>query len=530
MENNNNTNGMMQGQPCPPPCPQPYPQPYPQSYPPRYPQYGAQSVKRVKEKPVYDRKEKVLSVFVMIAAFFFVRYVMFHAMGFITTGIFAAIITAAIIYMKKRECSFSGFNKLLTAVLYVFSFVFSITANNFIKTLDAIFLVGAITYLVYSVGAGNTGVDRFLPFALAKSLFGQPFSAFNKQAEIASDSVSDSKTASNIKYIIIGLLLTIPLTIVVALLLMSADDALNNMLCNIFEWMFSDDFWIIMLQLCLALPCSLYIFGMLYSNTHRDPLKALDPNVCTQKIFNMRFVSNLVVYTAVTPICILYVMFFISQANYFLSAFTGNLPEGFTYANYARQGFFELFVVALINLGVLCFMSLHSKKAGREKPKALKVYSIIISVFTIILIATAMSKMVLYIDRYGLTELRVYTSWFMILLSMIFIMVIIKQFRFDMKFAKHLCVIFTIMFGVLCFSRPEAIIAKYNTEMYRSGQLKELDTDAILDMSDDGLLAAINEGAVTEEEVNDVKYAHYERYTYGRYNITSMILDSITEE
>ena len=115
----------------------------------------------------------------------------------------------------------------------------------------------------------------------------------------------------------------------------------------------------------------------------------------------------------------------------------------------------------------------------------------------------------------------------MILLSLIFVMVIIKQFRFDMKFAKHLCVIFTIMFGVLCFSRPEAIIAKYNTEMY---QLKELDTDAILDMSDDGLLAALNEGAVTAEEINDVKYAHYERRTYGRYNIPSMILDSMTEE
>ena len=115
-------------------------------------------------------------------------------------------------------------------------------------------------------------------------------------------------------------------------------------------------------------------------------------------------------------------MFFISQAGYFLSAFTNSLPEGFTYADYARRGFFELFAIALINLGVTCFMSLFSKKAGREKPFALKFYSVMISVFTLILIATAMSKMIMYINRYGLTALRFYTSWFMVLLAMIFVL------------------------------------------------------------------------------------------------------------
>ena len=172
-------------------------------------------------------------------------------------------------------------------------------------------------------------------------------------------------------------------------------------------------------------------------------------------------------------------------------------------------------------------MSLHSKKAGREKPFALKFYSIVISVFTIVLIATAMSKMVMYINAYGLTVLRVYTSWFMVLLALVFVMVIIKQFRYDMKFAKHLCVIFTLMFGLLCFSRPEAIIAKYNIEMYRSGQLEELDT--ILHMSDDGLLVALEEDEVTADEVNEVKYRLYQRDSYGKYNIPAMLVDSMTE-
>ena len=57
-----------------------------------------------KEKPEYSKAETLLSVFVLIASFCFVRYVLFHAMGFITTAVFIAIISAAIIYMKKKEC------------------------------------------------------------------------------------------------------------------------------------------------------------------------------------------------------------------------------------------------------------------------------------------------------------------------------------------------------------------------------------------------------------------------------------------
>jgi hypothetical protein len=483
---------------------------------------------QVKEKPEYTRAETILSVFVMIAAFCFVRYVVFHAMGFITTGLFIAIITAAIIYLRSKKLEFSGFNKLLTVLMYVFSTVFSITANNFIKVLDAVFIFGAGAYLLYSVGAGNKTIEKFLPFAMIKALIEYPFSSFGVQSSITSDMVSDSKTGKNIRLVLIGLVVTIPLTAVVAALLMSADDGVRRILNSIFSSADNEEFWNIIIQIIFAIPCSMYLFGMFYTNTHCNELKKLDERICIQKLYNMRFISNLICYTAVAPICLLYVLFFISQANYFLSAFANTLPKGYTFADYARQGFFELCAIAVINLCVICFMSLHSKKAGREKPFTLKLYSIVLSVFTIILIATALSKMVMYIKRYGLTELRLYTSWFMVLLAAVFVLIIVKQFRFDMKFSKHISVIFTVMFAILCFSRPESLIAKYNIEMYKAGYLEELDEDALLDMSDDARLTALKSGVVTADEVNDVKYSSYERESFGGYNISSVILDSMT--
>ncbi|WP_296693539.1 DUF4153 domain-containing protein [Ruminococcus sp.] len=481
------------------------------------------------EKPEYTRSEVILSVFVMIASFCFIRYVLFHLMGFITTGLFIAIISAAIIYMKKKKYEFSGFNKLLAAVLYIFSMVFSITANNLVKNLDAVFLIGVGAYFVYSVGASNNKIDRFLPYAMFKALLEYPFSHFGTQGKITSDAISSSKKGSEARYILLGLIITVPLTAIVAALLMAADDGLERMLSGIADHIFGNGFWDIVLQLILAIPCSMYLFGLLYANAHRNELNKLNEQACTQKIYNMRFLSNLVVYTAVTPICILYVLFFMSQASYFLSAFTNSLPEGFTYADYARRGFFELCAVAVINLIVTCFISLFSKKAGKEKPLALKVYSVMISVFTLILIATAMSKMVMYISRYGLTALRFYTSWFMVLLAIVFVLIIVKQFRFDMKLSRDISAVFVFMFGLLCFCRPEAVIAKYNIEMYKSGSLEELDTDTLLRMSDDAVLTAYDEGVLTVEEIKEYKLDRIYLVGYGdtlkKYNLSSVILE-----
>ena len=491
--------------------------------------YIPQTVEKVREKPEYSKAEVVLSVFAFTAAFFIMRYVVFNAMGFLTTGLMFAVITGAIVYMKKRGCSFTRFNRFHAAVLYIFSLVFSITANNFIKDLAVLFILGAGAYLVYSVSAGNREVERYLPFAMCKALFEYPLSHFGKQWFVTQDSLSKTRAGSNVKYILTGLLITVPVTAIVAALLMSADDGLMNILGGIYEKVFSLEMCDIIEQLIFAVPFSMYLFGMLYSNTHRSQIKPLVEENCVQKLGSIRFVSNLVMYTAVTPLCILYVLFFISQANYFLSAFSGSLPDGFTYADYARQGFFELCAVAVINLAVLCGISLLSKKAGREKPAALKEYSIVLSVFTLILIATAMSKMVMYIANYGLTELRVYTSWFMVLLALVFVLIIIKQFRYDMKFAKYFSAVFTLMFAVLCFSRPEAVIAKYNIVMYNTGHLEELDRDAILGMSADGLLAAYDEGALTAEDISEYseEYSPFDRF--GNYNLSSAVLSSKTK-
>lgn len=478
------------------------------------------TVKAEKKTVNFSVMECVYSIIILLLSFGFVHFVMYNTSGFLSTGVFAAIITAAIIFMRKSDVKLTKFNVALAAVLYLFSTVYSITDNVLIKFLDTLFLISGTGYFVYSTALGKKALERFLPFALIKAVLEYPFASFSYEFRAVNSSVRSSKFGSNLKMVIIGLLVTIPLTSVVGMLLMSADDGVADMLGSVLDFIVAENIWQIICQIIIALPCACYIFSMLYTNIHREKITPLSDEECEKSIASAKCVQNMIIYTAVTPICILYVMFFISQANYFLSAFYGRLPDGYIYSEYARKGFFELCIISVINLSVILIINLLAKKGGRNKPAVLKIYSLMLCAFTLVMIAVAISKMVIYISAYGLTRLRVYTMWFMILLALFFVIIGIKQLRFEFPTAKWTVAVFTVMFAVLCFSRPDAIIAKYNIEMYNAGSLDELDINSLFELSDDAVLTVIKSGAVTPE---DAESKH--NSSNDPHNISSMLVN-----
>lgn len=451
----------------------------------------------------FSKTEKIYAFVAAVLAFLLVEFQIFNPAGFISTAVNIVIITASIVFLKKQGCRFAAINKVIATVLYLFSFVFSITDNGFIKFLVSVFLLIAGAYFVYSAAEGKKEIEKYLPIALIKAIFEFPFLDYGAEALAVKSAVGESKSAGNIKYIILGLLMTVPVTFIVAMLLISADKGMEEVMSNIFMNTFSENGFEIFFHFMVSIPCGFYFYGMLYTNSKRDTLNVLDADLCEFRIKNAKVIPNMVLYTAVTPVLLLYVIFFFTQGSYFLSAFSGNLPEGYSYSEYARRGFFELCGVTIINLAIITFISFLSQKSGKNKPAALKFYTLTLSFSTIILIAVAISKMVMYISEYGLTRLRFYTMWFMILCALMFVLIIVKQFKFEMKFSAWFAGVFTVMFAVLCFSSPDYIIAKYNIEMYKAGYLDELDTDEIYDMSADAVLYGVRSGEL------DVRKAYY---------------------
>ena len=100
-------------------------------------------------------------------------------------------------------------------------------------------------------------------------------------------------------------------------------------------------------------------------------------------------------------------MFFFVQGRYLFGAFTRTLPERFTVAEYARQGFFELCRVMAINFTLFWLVT----RTARQEQKLIRWMAAALLVQSMLFAVIAISKLALYIDCFGLTPLRVQSTW-----------------------------------------------------------------------------------------------------------------------
>lgn len=474
------------------------------------------------EKPVevYEKKEQILSYVCMAVGFVFIRLCLHHVTGLLTTLLFWVVTTLCIFYLRRSGKSFSKSHKALACVLYVFSAVYTITANHFLTFLSTIFFIAVFCLFVYIVCQPESNTFRYLPFAAESALLRHPFGNMHKCPNAAVSGVRGKSGMKNLLHVMLGLLITVPLTVIVAMLLANADKSMA-MLLNKLVFTPTYDSLILIPQILFGIVIGFYLFGLLYSNIHTP--KPLLEDECEKRILCLRIMPNAMAYAAATPICILYALFFVSQLQYFMGGFTGELAEGLTYAEYARKGFFELCAVCCINFGVIGIMSFFAKLCGEQKPLLLKIYTLYLSICSLVLAGTAMAKMFLYIDVYGMTQLRIYTTWFMLLLIIGFVLIIIRQFKRTIPVCKIGFVLFTVMFGLLCFSRPDAWITRYNAEMYIAGNLKEFDLEMVYrELSDDAVavISTYQNGELSEYNVETPA---------NRYTVDSIIEDSLSD-
>ena len=102
--------------------------------------------------------------------------------------------------------------------------------------------------------------------------------------------------------------------------------------------------------------------------------------------------------------------------------------------------------------------------------------------FTLVLIATAIAKLVMYIECYGLTPKRVHAAWFMAVLAVIFFLTAVKQFVKKLNAVALSIAVLVIMFAAIALPDTDGFIARYNVDRYMDGTLETVDIDAMEDL------------------------------------------------
>lgn len=118
----------------------------------------------------------------------------------------------------------------------------------------------------------------------------------------------------------------------------------------------------------------------------------------------------------------LFISFVVIQVRYFFGGHERVLTEtGLTYASYARRGFFELAAVSATSLGMLLGMDWVVNGARGTGRRLFDVLFVLHIVLVLVVAASALHRMALYVDAYGLTVLRICVSAFVVWLIACFL-------------------------------------------------------------------------------------------------------------
>ena len=457
------------------------------SYPNPYNQNSYNYVKPyVKPRAEYTETDRIFSVIALILGFTAIKVVlnMYDGMGFMTTVLFLCLTLFNYFFSKKRGLKGSKENTLVFAVTLVLSALFVITDNDYVKSINFCIVFISNMYFVYASYKSNNNSIIFNVFkAVVLSPFyeyGSLFNALFHKSEHSNMKKFD-KSKKNIVPVIVGLVLSIPVCVVVMVLLMSSDENFGKAFERILKYLvdnFFDELFVNIFQLIFSIPISMYIFGAVFSRAykmkHENELRKLPKT-------SVRILPSSMCNAFLSPLIFIYVTFVFTQISYLFTNL-GAANEEFDFSSYARNGFFELCFVAIINLSVISAIMFFVKLKDKRLPKSVKIFIIAFSILTLCLIITAIVKMQMYIDMYGMTPLRVYTSVFMIYLFIMFIVMIVKQFVFNISFTKIAYVLAVCVIAFMSLLPVDGFIAKYNIEKYNKGEIGWIGYDAMTDL------------------------------------------------
>jgi hypothetical protein len=201
-----------------------------------------------------------------------------------------------------------------------------------------------------------------------------------------------------------------------------------------------------------------------------------------------KFLDPVVLITIISLLNIVFAVFSVIQFTYLFWGESFVLPSSYTYAEYARRGFFELVVVSVINFIIILIAVSFIRKENRKVHLASKVLLSLLVGFTFVLLISAFYRMLIYEQAYGFTYLRIFVQAFMVLLFFLFIINIIYIWYTKLPIIKSYFMMTLMVYIVLNFSNVDLIIARNNIDRYiETGQidmeyLKGLSFDATSEM------------------------------------------------
>lgn len=442
-----------------------------------------------------DNRSGLMVILLAVSVFLLWEMGIFGGMNFGFTLAYFAVFAVSTVYLLPARKG-DAFTWLCGILSLCFSAVFTVNSSGFVKFFSFValvilflFYVGGISdALLFDTATFRSSINLFyLPFFL--TFMGVPGVFRLIFAKPKRDSGEDKGSGISFSQIILGLLIALPVLCIMIPLLSDSDAAFSALAGRMFKN--AGEYVGALILTAIFAP---FLMGMVYKLKKHDHSEQKKYSVSGRGHISVSLLAGFL-----GALSVIYLMYLFSQLAYISGGFLGLLPKDYSFADYARQGFFQMCAATVINLIIIaiCVM-LCRKKANNDIPLAVKLFAGFFCIFDLFLVASAMAKMVMYISEYGLTQKRVYVTLFMMMLGVVFICIglrmIFRRFRY-----VAVIILFCSLIGLVSsLANVDRVIAEYNIEAYETGKLESLDLYALGKLSD-GAIPAIYEFYTTTD-------------------------------
>ena len=423
-----------------------------------------------------NRRDLTFGVILAVLAVLFVNCWLWHGLAAGAGLLAAALFFTGICYLWKSRKGLSAYGCVCAALFVAAAVSLAFSDGGQSKDMTLLLMaVLCVTVLMelmdlrrYSAGTYRSVADG-VEVAFAMSFGGLPRGVY---ALFHTGEEDGTKRKRRIGSVLLGVLCAVPALLVVLPLLASSDAAFSGLLDKLAaDWLGEAAG-----SLLLGLFFFLLVFSLLFTarTERREKKQQTEGNG----------VSTAAVCAFLSAISFVYVLYLLSQLAYFFSAFSGILPQDYTVSAYARRGFFEMSAVCAINLLLVGLALIASKKKDGKAALCVRLLSLFLCLFSLLLVATALSKMGLYVHRYGMTRLRILTSVFMVFLAVVFVAVGLRLFVRRVPYMKVAVLTAGVLTVAMSFANVDRVVAAYNVDAYQTGKLDTIDMDTLSEMSD----------------------------------------------
>lgn len=207
--------------------------------------------------------------------------------------------------------------------------------------------------------------------------------------------------------------------------------------------------------------------------------------------------------------------------------------DDLTYADYARGGFWQLLIVTGLTLLVLAGAARWAPRATRADRVLIRVVLGALATLTLVVVASALHRMDVYADTYGLTRLRILVALCELWLGVVFLMVLIAGIRLRAAWlARSVVAAGVLALLGLAAANPDGLIADRNISRYE--QTNRIDVNYLSTLSADAVpaierLEQPHRDCVLAAIEAEIPQEDWRSWSYGRQHARELFAANPTE-